>query len=56
LKEIKCVCGTLFGKEQDGVLAIKYRDLYRQIEGRVEGPCRGCGNVVRWPEQAKDIR
>jgi hypothetical protein len=58
VKEVKCQnCGTLFGKESNGVLAIKYRDLYRSAEGgKVWGPCRGCGNVVEWPEKAKEIR
>lgn len=54
MKEVKCnTCGTLFGKESNGVLAIKYRDLYRSIEGKAWGPCRGCGNVVEWPQKAE---
>lgn len=60
MKEVKCLnCGTLFGKESNETLAIKYRDLYRSIEGKAWGPCRGCGNVVEWPQdrsaRAKDI-
>lgn len=51
-KNIVCPqCKTLFGKETDGVLAIKNRDLYRQIEGKVWGPCRGCGFIVEWPQR-----
>jgi len=47
---IRCSCGTLFGYEQDGVLNIKHRDLYRHVEGGVvTGPCRKCGKTVRWP-------
>lgn len=53
MKEIKCTCGTLFGKEVNGTLQIKYRDLYRSVEGKVYGPCRGCGNVVQWPSKAE---
>lgn len=41
-------CGTLFGKEVDGVLNIKHRDLFRTIIGEVKGPCRRCGSEVRW--------
>jgi hypothetical protein len=49
-KEIRCpVDNVLFGRELDGTLSIKNRDLYRTIEGgRVYGPCRGCGNMVEW--------
>lgn len=57
MKDIKCEnCGALFGKENDGVLTIKNRDLYRYIEGKASGPCRGCGNTVEWPQKGKDIR
>jgi hypothetical protein len=58
--DIKCeACGTLFGKMSRDpivgeVLTIKNRDLYRMFrEGRVWGPCRGCGATVEWPK-AKD--
>ena len=56
-KNVWCsLCSTLFGKESDGVLTIKHRDLYRSFEGgRVYGPCRGCGTIVEWPRKAKDI-
>lgn len=53
-QDIKCQrCGTLFGKEVQGdewsTLTIKYRDLFRSfIRGTVFGPCRGCGEIVRW--------
>lgn len=62
MKEVKCPnCGTLFGKESNEVLTIKYRDLYRHFEGgRTWGPCRMCGTEVRWPQDdlrtAKEIR
>lgn len=48
---IECSCGALFGYETaPGVLSMKYRDIYRTVRGgEVEGPCRGCGAVVRWP-------
>lgn len=48
---IKCQnCDALFGIQQpDGSLAIKYRDLFRQIRGSVSGPCRKCGATVEWP-------
>ena len=57
MKDVKCQnCGALFGKESNEVLTIKNRDLYRYIDkGRVWGPCRGCGNVVEWQKQPKDI-
>jgi endogenous inhibitor of DNA gyrase (YacG/DUF329 family) len=46
---IKCPsCQTLFGIEDDGVLTIKHRDLYRTIDGKVYGPCRRCGRQVTW--------
>lgn len=50
---IKCPhCGTLFGIEgDDGVLRIKFKDLYREVEGRVSGPCRKCASTVVWPSQ-----
>lgn len=49
-KDVTCPqCKALFGKETDGTLAIKHRDLYRIIEGgKVSGPCRGCGYTVTW--------
>lgn len=49
-REIRCpVDNVLFGVEVNGTLSIKNRDLYRLIEnGRVSGPCRGCGNMVVW--------
>ena len=48
---IKCPhCETLFGIEgEDGVLRIKFKDLYREVEGRVSGPCRKCASRVVWP-------
>lgn len=51
--DIKCPhCGTLFGKEgEDGVLRIKFKDLFRNVEGRVSGPCRKCGQIVAWPNE-----
>lgn len=50
LKEVRCHCGTLFGIEQpDGTLSIKARDVYRNIDGTVTGPCRRCGAIVHWP-------
>jgi len=53
LAYIKCPhCGTLFGIENaDGKLAIKFKDLYREIDGRVSGPCRKCGSQVVWPTE-----
>jgi hypothetical protein len=47
---IKCpACECLFGYEVNGTLNIKHRDLFRSIEGGVvEGPCRRCGQQVRW--------
>lgn len=51
--EVRCVCGTLFGFENDGKLQIKHRDLYRTIiGGTVEGYCRKCGAMVRWTAKA----
>lgn len=48
---IKCQCGALFGIEQDdGSLAIKYRDLFRIVHGSISGPCRKCGAQVGWYE------
>lgn len=49
---VKCpACDCLFGYEVNGVLNIKHRDLFRAIKGgTVEGPCRRCGQVVRWPQ------
>jgi len=46
-------CGTLFGIEpQKGVLNIKHRDLFRTITGGVvTGPCRKCGNQVKWSSE-----
>jgi hypothetical protein len=51
-KYIKCPhCGTLFGIEgDDAILRIKFKDLYREIEGRAAGPCRKCGSYMVWPE------
>lgn len=48
---VKCSnCGALFGIQQDdGSLAIKYRDLFRQVRGSVSGPCRKCAALVEWP-------
>lgn len=53
LNYIRCQhCGTLFGIEgEDGVLRVKLKDLYREIEGRVSGPCRKCGSTVTWPNE-----
>lgn len=53
LTPVRCPhCGTLFGIERpDGSLAIKFKDLFRTIEGRVEGPCRKCGSHVVWPSE-----
>jgi hypothetical protein len=53
LYHVRCEhCGTLFGIEMpNGTLAIKLKDLYRTIEGRVEGPCRKCGSMVVWPSE-----
>jgi hypothetical protein len=50
---VKCPhCGTLFGIEgDDGVLRIKFKDLYREVEGRVAGPCRKCAQRVVWPNE-----
>lgn len=57
-KDIKCQCGTLFGKEvttptsDQPILTIKNRDLYRTYKGGVVwGPCRGCGLTVQWPKE-----
>ena len=50
-REIRCpVDNVLFGVELNGEsLSIKNRDLYRTVEGgTVTGPCRGCGNIVKW--------
>jgi hypothetical protein len=50
MTHVKCACGSLFGIEQeDGSLAIKYRDLFRVVRGSVSGPCRKCGKQVTWP-------
>lgn len=50
LKHIRCPhCNTLFGIEgSNGVLHIKLKDLYRDIDGRASGPCRKCGSLVTW--------
>jgi hypothetical protein len=50
-KKILCpACGCLFGIEVNGVLNMKYRDVYRQVRGgSVEGPCRKCGEMVKYP-------
>ena len=58
---VRCACGALFGYVEtleDGSrrLAIKHRDLYRTIDGTVEGPCRKCGALMRWPNDPKHIR
>jgi hypothetical protein len=56
MEDVKCQkCGTLFGRETDGVLTIKHRDLYRSVDGRVWGPCRGCGANVEWRQTIQDI-
>lgn len=48
---IKCACGALFGiQQEDGSLAIKYRDLFRTVRGSVSGPCRKCGAEVYWSQ------
>lgn len=50
--EVRCRCGMLFGIEQpNGTLAIKYRDLFRIVDGNVTGPCRKCGAKVEWPSK-----
>jgi hypothetical protein len=48
--DIRCKCGTLFGKADDDgrIIVIKHRDLYRLVRGSVEGPCRRCGSTVKW--------
>lgn len=57
MKPIKCpTCETLFGIEVDGVLNIKHRDLFRSIVGTVEGPCRRCGNKIKWSSNGDDQR
>lgn len=57
-KDVTCPsCGALFGKETDGVLHIKHRDLYRTITGgRVSGPCRGCGFEVEWLSKKEETK
>lgn len=46
---VRCTCGTLFGYETGDTLAIKNRDLFRVFRGGVvSGPCRKCGQMVRW--------
>jgi hypothetical protein len=53
-RPVKCECGSLFGIEQDdGTLAIKYRDLFRNVDGSVSGPCRKCGKTVRWEREMR---
>lgn len=48
--EIRCPgCGCLFGIESGGRLNIKHRELFRTVKGEVFGPCRRCGEQVRWP-------
>lgn len=55
IKPIKCPhCGTLFGNENNGVLNIKHRDLFREIKGYVAGPCRGCGARIEWGHVPSD--
>jgi len=56
--EFRCPnCGVLFGVMEDGVLTIKYRDLFRYVhEGRVSGPCRGCKSHVEWPQHIQEQR
>lgn len=54
MNDIKCPsCGTLFGREKrPGVLDMKYREVFRRVTGgRVEGPCRKCGEPVVWPQE-----
>ncbi len=58
---IRCDCGALFGNVEvgsDGTrrLAIKHRDLYRIVAGVVEGPCRKCGTMLRWPNEPLTIQ
>ena len=50
-KPVLCpACGCLFGYEVGDTLNIKHRDLFRSFRGgTVEGPCRRCGQQVRWP-------
>jgi hypothetical protein len=49
-EEVRCLsCGVLFGIVVNGVITIKYRDLFRSVDGVVWGPCRGCNQIVRWP-------
>jgi hypothetical protein len=61
-QDIKCPrCGTLFGKEYEGdgwtLLTIKYRDLFRSfVSGTVFGPCRGCGDTVKWESHKVDAK
>lgn len=55
--EVRCpACGCLFGIEHNGRLNIKHRELYRTVVGgEVFGPCRRCGELVRWPAQPLTI-
>jgi hypothetical protein len=57
-EEIRCPnCGVLYGMYEDGVLTIKYRDLFRYVKGgTVSGPCRGCKTTVEWPQRPKEPR
>lgn len=57
-QEIRCPnCGVLYGVAAAGVLTIKYRDLFRYIEGGVvRGPCRGCKVIVEWPVPIEEQR
>lgn len=56
--QVRCPsCGTLFGiTDEDGRIVIKHRDLLRLIRGSVEGPCRKCGQTVKWlsPTDSED--
>jgi hypothetical protein len=48
-EQIRCPsCGALFGIATEGIITIKYRDLFRSIDGSVWGPCRGCQTIVKW--------
>lgn len=50
-------CNTLFGIEgEDGILRIKLKDLYREVDGRVGGPCRRCGIWYVWPSGPIELK
>jgi len=49
--QIRCQndrCGALFGVETNGILHKKNRDMYLMIDGKAWGPCRKCGQMIRW--------